>query len=268
MGCLSADLKALDPDFLLVTGDVVSTQTHEAMFAGRRLLDAIGIPYYPMGGNHDFVLPESRAWFLEAFGDILPEEKTYYTFVHKGVRFCAMDPWWRWPDGSLRPEGPQLAVDCMDDSLKGLYWALPEEQMLWLEGVLSGDPATPAAIAIHYPIVPVPERLCQPGFRNGGMLDNGVEVMALLARHAQVRAVFAGHTHAHFIETQGGVTHVTTGGLPEYPVEYRVIEVHEDRMEVRTRGLSDPSFAQRSLIPGRGYTSGTAVDRAAVIPLK
>ncbi len=267
MTCLRADLQALQPDFLLITGDVVSTQTREAMLEARKILDPIGIPYYPMGGNHDFVLSESRAWFLEAFGDILPERRSYYTFAHKGLRFCVLDPWWRWPDGSLRPVAPQLALDEMDESVKGLYWALPEEQMDWLEGVLAGDSATPTVVSVHYPVLPTPARLLHPGFRDGGSLENGPEIEALFARHPQVRAVFTGHIHANFIEKSGLVTHVATGGMPEYPVEYRVIEVHEGRMEVETRGLSEPSFALRSLIPGRSYTSGTAQDRAAVIRL-
>ena len=160
------------------------------------------------------------------------------------------------------------AMDTLDETVKGLRWALPEEQMLWLDGVLSRDSATPTAIAVHYPVVPAPLRLCKPDFRNGGALDNGAELMALLARHAQVRAVFTGHVHAHFIETRGSITQVTTGAMPEYPVEYRVIEVHENRMEVQTLGLSDPSFAQRSLIPGHEYTSGAPEDRSAVIRLK
>ncbi len=268
MECLRGDLQALRPDFMLITGDVVSCQTREAMFTARQILDKVGIPCYPMGGNHDFALSESRAWFLEAFGDILPEPRSYYTFVHKGLRFCILDPWWRWPGGSLRPVAPKLAIDEMDESVKGLSWALPEEQIGWLAGVLSRDPGTPTVIAEHYPMAPTPARLVQRDFRDGGSLENGAAVMALLERHKQVRAVFAGHIHAHFIETRGLVTHVTTGSMPEYPVEYRVVEVHEDRMEVRTQGLSDPSFARRSLIPGREFTAGTLSDREAVIRLK
>ena len=267
MKCLSADLQALHPDFLLITGDVVSIQTREAMCTARGVLDKIGIPYYPLGGNHDFVLPESRAWFVEVFGNILPEPRSYYTFAHKGIRFCVMDPWWRWPDGSLRPDAPKLAIDTMDECLKGLYWALPDEQMNWLEAILSRDGATPTVIAMHYPAMPAPARLRKPGFRDGGALENGPELMAMLARYPQARAVFTGHLHVNFIATSGSVTHVTTGAMPEYPVEYRVIEVHDDRMEVETRGLSDPSFALRSLIPGHEYTSGTPEDRAATIYL-
>ena len=267
MACLKTDLQALRPDFMLITGDVVSSQTRDAMFIARRMLDGIGIPYYVMGGNHDFVLPESRQWFLDAFGDILPERRSFYTFVHKGLRFCALDPWWRWPDRSLRPDAPRLALDIMDESLKGLFWALPQEQFAWLDSVLTQDPSTPTVVATHYPAIATPERLMHAGFRDGGALENGGELLALLFRHPQVRAVLAGHTHANYIERSGNVTNVTTGGLPEYPVEYRIMDVHPDRLEVRTVGLSDPSFAQRSLIPGHGYTSGTPEDREATIPL-
>ncbi len=71
----------------------------------------------------------------------------------------------------------------------------------------------------------------------------------------------------HFIEVRDGITHVCTGALPEYPTEYRDICVYEDRMEVTTRGLSDASFAARSLIPGNEWTAGEPEDRTATISL-
>ena len=58
-----------------------------------------------------------------------------------------------------------------------------------------------------------------------------------------------------------------TSALPEYPSEYREVCVYADRLEVRTLGLSDGAFAERSLIPGKEWTRGEAEDREAVIPL-
>jgi hypothetical protein len=72
----------------------------------------------------------------------------------------------------------------------------------------------------------------------------------------------------HFIEEVNGITCVTTGALPEFPTEYRDIQVYEDRMEVSTCGLSDPSFAGRSLIPGKDFTAGDPCDRAVTIALE
>ena len=67
MECVRKDLAEIKPDFILPTGDLASKQTREAMFEARDLMDALDTPYYPMGGNHDFVLEASRGWFLDAF---------------------------------------------------------------------------------------------------------------------------------------------------------------------------------------------------------
>ncbi len=267
MKCLRRDLAEIQPDFLLVTGDICSRQTRAAMLSARDELEKLGFPYYPMGGNHDFVLPDSRAWFLEAFEHRLPDTNTFYTFTHRNLRFCVLDAWWRWPDGTLRPTAPKAAVGTMDDDLKGLYWALPPEQLVWLEDVLKARQDLPVIVALHYPALPIPQRLRHPGLRDGGHLDNGNLLMDLLERFPRVKAVLSGHVHVNFIERGGPVVQICTGALPEYPTEFRVFSVHDDRIEIATRGLSDPSFAARSLIEGHGYTSGCPEDRESVIPL-
>ena len=73
ISCLRRDLAKINPDFLLVTGDIVSQQTRDATYAARDLLDSLHIPYYPAGGNHDFLTEETRAQFIEAFGAHLPD---------------------------------------------------------------------------------------------------------------------------------------------------------------------------------------------------
>ena len=103
--------------------------------------------------------------------------------------------------------------------------------------------------------------------KNGGCLENGAELTELLHQYPQAKAMVAGHAHVHYIESNNGLTHVTSGALPEYPTEYREIQVFDDRLEVRTKGLSDSSFAARSLIPGNSWTAGEAQDRRVTIPL-
>jgi len=265
--CLRRDLAKLAPDFLLVTGDIASTQTREAMFQSRDMLDALGFPYYPMGGNHDFVCEDSRTWFLEAFSGHLPTLSTYYTFTHKNLRFFVLDAWWKWSDDTLRPVSPAAVAAELDNSLKDAAWALPQEQIEWLDALLTQHTQTPAILAIHYPLIPIPERMRRPNFKNGGYLSNGTAVLEMLKHHPQVKAVFSGHVHMHFIEKVNGITQVVTGALPEYPIEFRDVLVFSDRLEVRTVPLSDPTFARRSLIDGHEWTAGTPEDRSVVISL-
>lgn len=258
MSCLRRDLAELKPEFILATGDLASQQTRDAMYAARDLMDSLGFPYYPMGGNHDFVLPDSRTWFLEAFQAHLPVYRTYYSVTHRNLHICVLDPWWRWPDGSI--------TQFVDRRNEREGWLVPDDQMAWLEADLETHSDLPTIIGVHYPVVPIPERIHRPGMRNNGCLYNGPELLEVFRRHPQVRAVFSGHSHMNYIVPVNGVAHIVTGALPEFPVEFRDIHVYEDRLEVFTVGLSNTSFAARSLISGREYTAGEACDRHIVIP--
>lgn len=267
MACLRRDLEALQPEFILATGDICSHQTRDAMFEARDLMDSLAVPYYPMGGNHDFVVHDSRAWFLEAFAHRLPRPATVYSFDHRDLHFCVLDAWWLWGDGTLSEVGEKAVAEHLDVMLKDARWAIPPDQLRWIEEDLEAHANTPTLIAVHYPAVPVPKRMRRPDYRDAGSLENGAMLLELLRGFPQVRAIFSGHVHMHFIEELDGIVQVATGALPEYPTEYRDIRVFDDRIEVDTLALSDPAFAKRSLIPGREWTSGEPRDRAVVIPL-
>lgn len=265
---LREDLARLQPDFILASGDICSHQSREAMFEARDIMDSLGIPYYPMGGNHDFVVEDSRDWFLDAFAAHLPVRSTVYSFTHKNLHFCVLDAWWLWSDDTLSPISEKSVAARLDMTLKGARWAIPPHQFEWLKQDLRQHSDLPTVIAVHYPAVPIPERMRRPDFKDSGCLDNGDLLLKILKRHPQVKAIFSGHVHLHFIEDLGGIVQIATGSLPEYPTEYRDVRVFEDRMEVSTLGLSDPAYAQRSLIPGHEWTSGTPQDREVVIPLR
>ena len=267
MDCLRGDLARIAPDFLLATGDIMSRQTREAAFEARALMDSLGIPYFPLGGNHDFLSPDSRRWFMEAFGDLLPGGSPFYSFTHKNLHFCMLDAWWKGSNGNLSPTSQSLTDDAGMAETEDAEWAIPPHEAAWLEEQLQARADMPTVIGSHYPLIAIPHRQRRPGMMDAGGLDNGDLLVEALARHPQVKAVFSGHVHLHFIERNTHLTHVSTGALPEYPTEFREVRVYEDRMEVLTHGLSDPSFAERSRIPGREWTRGEEEDRRAVIPL-
>lgn len=265
--CLRRDLAKISPDFILVTGDIASHQSRDAVFAARDLLDSLGFPYYPMPGNHDTLSQRMRDWFLDAFQSRLPGGDTVYSFTHKGLHFCVLDAWWKWRDESLCPVAEQSLHDPSVISMHGARWALPPHEIAWLEDDLTEHAGTPTIIATHYPAIPIPRRLKRTGLRDAGHLENGDILIELPQRHPQVKAVFSGHVHMHVIEPHDGVMHVITGSMPEFPCEYRDVCVYSNRMEIHTCLLSDSSFAGRSLIPNRSYTAGMPEDRDAVIPL-
>ena len=267
IGCLGHDLAKLKPDFLLVTGDIANHQTRDTMFAARDLIDSLGLPYYPMGGNHDFVLKESRDWFLDIFQTHLPTNDTVYSFTHKNLHFCVLDPWWQWRDGTLSPSSERNIANPTQMSDRGSRWAIPPHQLAWIEDDLEANAALPTLVAVHYPAIPLPKRMRHPGVKDAGHLNNGCLLIELLRRYPQVKAIISGHVHMHFIERDGALTHIVTGAMPEYPAEYRDFGVYKDRIEIAACSLSDSSFAARSLIPGKEWTAGEEGDRVATIRL-
>jgi 3',5'-cyclic AMP phosphodiesterase CpdA len=267
MACLKRDLAKLNPDFVLVTGDIASHYGRDSFFAARDFLDAFEIPYYPVGGNHDFLLEDCRGWFNEAFGDRMPGSDTVYSFTHKNLHFCILDPWWMWTDGSLAPHSEPVPGQPQKIAFGG-RWAVPAHQLAWLNDDLAQNSNMPAVIAVHYPAIPIPRRLWREGMRDAGHLENGDAICEIAANYPQVKVVLSGHVHMNFIERVNGLTHIVTGSMPEFPTEYRDIVVEDDRLIVNTCPLSDASFAAMSLIEGKEWTAGQPNDRTAVISLK
>lgn len=259
MRCLRIDLADLRPEFVVVTGDIAGSESRDTVFAARDLLDSLGVTYYPGGGNCDFVRESAREWFLEAFETCLPRRDTVYAFTHGGLHFCVLDPWWRWSDGSLFP----VREEGDDQST----WAIPPHQLAWLADELEAHRDAAGVVLVHHPPFPLPDRMRRLGLRDAGCLANGDALVRALEPFPQVKLVLSGHAHLNCITRRGAVTFVTTSSLTEYPIEYRDIHVHEDRLEIHTRGLSDTLFAGRSLIAGGEGAAGAEEDRFAVVEL-
>ncbi len=261
MHCLRKDARELEPDFLVATGDLANQKGCDPVFAARDLLDFLDLPYYPVGGDADFQEAESRTWFIDAYSGHLPLADTVYSFTHKNLHFCVLDPWRLWPDGSLAPIMPS-------DESREEVWALPPHQLRWLEDDLSSHQDFPTVVLVHYPVLPVPEHRgpCDDGKPRGRMVKEHL-LLELLANHKQVKLILTGHSHYHSIRSHKGLIEINTGSLIEYPIEYRDFHVYEDRVEVYTLGLSNEAFAGESLIEGREWPRGRAEDRESVIPL-
>ncbi|MGI6460984.1 MAG: metallophosphoesterase family protein [Candidatus Hydrogenedentales bacterium] len=259
VSALRGDLVDLQPDFLLLTGDIARAHSRDAVFAARDLMDSLNTPYYPMGGQSDFRNEESRQWFVEAFGAHLPESQTYYSFTHKELHFCVLDPWWQWEDGSLMPfsDGNDVAPE----------WYIPSQQYDWLEADLEEHAGEATIIALHPPAILPENEAIREGLVRYGVLKNAQQLVDRLSRHAQVKLLLSGNVHAHYIARKQSLTQVVTGSLTEYPVEFRDVHVHEDRLEIRTRGLSNASYASQSQMYAAKWTRGGERDRYAVIPL-
>ncbi|MBA9006197.1 phosphodiester glycosidase family protein [Thermomonospora cellulosilytica] len=82
------EVRAAEPDFLVINGDFVDTGYPADFALAKRILDEeLGgeVPYYYVPGNHEIYGPGNIANFRAVFGE------PYRAFDHKGTRFVLLD---------------------------------------------------------------------------------------------------------------------------------------------------------------------------------
>ena len=273
--CLLEDLRhGPRSQWLVVGGDLThrGSVDPQALRDARQALDALGVPYNCVPGNHDLCpSPDQAARFpgVERYEPV-PLEDTAYgrTFGPPGLR-------WRRVLGGVEFVG--VALRAGD----------PDGELSRLRGVLGSPTAVRARIVVgHYPTLPVRTAGPLAAWGPGHLGRTAAEVEGVLAEAASweppVVAYLFGHVHVLCATRRGGVWHATPGAVGAGCPGYRWCEVWPDRIETRFVPLSDPDLAACGFWstgrPGactdaehadyQVYHAGTARERAFCIPLQ
>lgn len=224
----AAFIKALDkvaaveprPDFLLHTGDATHHGNKSVHRDLRARLEATGIPYAVMAGNHDEV-----ETLREAFADKpwMPRSG----FLHYVI------------------ELPPVRIICLDTTIPGkVEGTLCAERMAWLAARLAETPSAPTMIAMHH-----------PAFRIGRTTSdarpfgNAQEFAELVARHPNVSLVTAGHVHCTL---QARIGNAVALAVPSTAFQFAV-----DRRQGAPLSLINepPGYFLHDFREGAGFTS-------------
>jgi Icc protein len=173
---LRAARAAGQADAVLATGDLSQDETAGSYQNFRTLLEPLGLPVWCLPGNHDAPLP------MDAVLGTAP-------FSVGGVREAGA---WR--------------VCLLDSFHAGDHGGqLADAHLRWLDGALGEHERHPVLLAIHhFPLELGSRWLDDLGLRNAAQL------LAIVDRHPQVRAVVAGHVHQAADITRHGVRYLAT----------------------------------------------------------
>jgi Icc protein len=151
------------PDAVLVTGDIADNAGAEEYATARELLERIGVPVYPLAGNHD-----EGAVLRSAF-DLSGEAGAPLQYVV-----------------DLGP----LRLVVADTTLPGEdRGELDPARVAWLDEALADD-GRPTVVALHHP----PIVLGSPVWDEIGLTGRD-ELAGVVERHRHVLAVVGGHIH-------------------------------------------------------------------------
>jgi 3',5'-cyclic AMP phosphodiesterase CpdA len=253
-------INASEPEFVVVTGDLTHRGTSEGFSFARRMLDQLRMPYYVLPGNRDIRLEGERELFCSIFAGHGPTDHTYAAWESGGTRCLTLDACWRTRDGIIQEAKPKKK--------KRGGVEVPPEQVRWLERELLSHPHAPTFIFLHYPLVPPAERFLAHDPNIASELHNREEILELLTRHPQVRAVFCGHQHYNEIvqvpAAGGELLHCMLGATAEYPMMWREVSVDDAWITVATHFTSVGEQHEQSPATA-SWTIGTDADRSASI---
>lgn len=164
------------PDAIIATGDIGDDYTAEAYRRFRETLEPAGVPVYCCPGNHDD--PREMAVLLD----------------DRGFQYCGRARLGDW------------GLVLVDTHLPGQpHGRVSPGELARLDADLAGFAEVPTLVCLHHPPVEVGSRWLD----SVGLL-NPADVLAVIDRHPQVRAVIGGHVHQEHDHLRKGVRLLTT----------------------------------------------------------
>lgn len=239
--CAVEDINAIDPEFVVVPGDITEDAEPEQFVLAKEILDGLRCPYYVVLGNHDTVRRSTRRPFggeflAEIYGRQLRDE----VIECGGLQVALVDstdptvcPFPEWDITTGRTGGEAAGVPS-----GALHPGQAEELAERL------DPRLPVLLVQHHELHPF------PGFPpvNFALREEDAEAeLDALSGHRLV-GVVAGHTHRSAVLEVGSgrITQLEVPALATWPFGFAVVGVTDHSVRVVVRQVSDRDTIWRS----------------------
>jgi calcineurin-like phosphoesterase family protein len=160
-----ARVAELRPDLLLLTGDLTERADRESYWQLRIILEASGLPFQLLVGNHDRRAP---------FETVFPGHVGADGFTHRAIDM-----------------GPVRLV-CLDTLEEGRHsGAFCDVRAVWLDRTLAAEPDRPTMVALHHP----PLETGIAWMTAPRTAPWAGRLARVIAAHPQVSLLVAGHVH-------------------------------------------------------------------------
>lgn len=215
------DIKARNINLAIILGDLSdSASERQYQWLRRSLLPAFGdIPYLACIGNHDKYLKNAglgERGFLKYVAN-RPETRASFNIL-----------------------GHQLVL--IDSCRQDKNWGqIGDEQMSWVEEQLKESAGRPSFLFLHHPCNGFDVWFGTKDFRN---------FQQTIGSFPDVRGVFCGHMHRHYVSTSrfvtGSLPYIVLPATVQYPCSYAVMRVYEKGFEYNAYKISRLDLSEMS----------------------
>ncbi|MFT5499110.1 MAG: manganese-dependent ADP-ribose/CDP-alcohol diphosphatase [Kiritimatiellia bacterium] len=190
-------------------------------------------PLYHVLGNHDFSVADDKKLMVPAK---LGMPSRYYDFKVQNWRFIVVDgndlSLHGWPKDSSRNRKSREQYEQKYKGKPTYNGAVGSKQLTWIDTQLraADEAGENVVLFCHFPVYPV----------NPHNLWNDEAVLAVLEKHASVKAWINGHNHAGHYGEKAGIHYLTLKGMVDTEeTSYASIKVYKDRLEVTGYGRQE-----------------------------
>lgn len=211
---LSLSLKKNNPDFAIFLGDNVDKSQEEDVIGFMRDIYAINIPYYVVLGKNDAhklsgIDKELYLDIVTAFNRNQKESKNYYYFKPNNDTIC-------------------VVLDDTPDFARSLHGEITDEQVEWLDKLLTKYPQKLFLIFHHSPILP-------PRSDYKLSMLNTEKYESVLKKHSNIVMISSGHYHqASVKQDENGVRHISAPAFKDTPHSYQLIKLKYDKSNYKS----------------------------------
>ena len=229
-----AEYNKLDLAFVVHLGDFID-RDFESFDVVSPIFAKLKAPRYHVLGNHDFdVADDKKALVPKRMG----LKSRYYDFAHKGWRFIVIDgndlSTYAYPKNDPRTKAATAFHRRLKIGTPTWNGGVGEKQLAWVKAKLEAATKAKERVILfcHFPVHPA----------NIHNLWNAEAMTKLLANYPCVAAYLNGHNHAGNYAQQGKIHYLTLKGMVDTSKSaYSVVEVHQDRLEIKGFGRQKDS---------------------------
>lgn len=211
---LSSSIRKKNPDFLVFLGDNVNKSREEDVIGFMRSVYSIKTPYYIVFGHTDThkLSGLEKSEYLDivtTFNQNQKDNQFYYYFKPNKHFIC-------------------VVLDASSDFAKSKHGEISDEQIEWLDKLLTKNPKKMFIIFHHCPLVP-------PRVEYELSMLNPEKYEAMLAKHNNVLMISSGHYHQEAIfKDEKGIRHISAPAFKDMPHSYQLIKVIYDKKSYKS----------------------------------
>jgi len=241
-----SEIKELNPDAIIHCGDFTHSGTKADFAYGKSILDATGVDWYAVPGNHDAITGEVKNELRILYG-AADTKGFYYSRRFGGIAVSFLD----------------VCVRSKENT-----YAIDDSALDWLGIFLKENPDKTVFLVCHIPVRHKTVIADQGTFNYGeriirgkifgryidkviGKIENAKKLRKLISENSHVKAVFSGHWHINSLHISKDVYYRIIPSVCEYPCEVVIADCGVDGIRVYNKTLDTLGLREKSILPER-----------------